>query len=75
MLHGTPRVTDPAARKANEAAGLLGVAGFANVAVLRAHVAGPGGETLPAAAAGRRVRKFAHGARGEERARCAAPRE
>ncbi len=53
MLHGTPRVTDEAARAANAEAGLLGVAGFAKAAVLGAVLleegGGSGGEALPAA--------------------------
>ncbi len=53
MLHGTPRVTDAAARAANAEAGLLGVAGFAKAAVLGAvqleEGGGAGGEALPAA--------------------------
>ena len=53
MLHGTPRVTGAAARAANEAAGLLGVAGFASVSVLRAHVVAADGSTLPAEARAR----------------------
>jgi hypothetical protein len=53
VLHGMPRVTSAAARAANAEAGLLGVAGFAQAAVLGAVLleegSGGGGEALPAA--------------------------
>ncbi len=69
MLHGTPRVTDAAARAANAEAGLLGVAGFAKAAVLGAVLleegsgGGGGGAALPAAERGARDAKEA-GKRG-----------
>ena len=70
MLHGTPRVTDAAARAANAEAGLLGVAGFAKAAVLGAVLleeggGGAGGEALPAAERDARDAKESAGEAGK----------
>ena len=52
VLHGAPRVTGEVARAANAEAGLLGVAGFAEAALLgAAGGGGGGGEALPSAGA------------------------
>jgi hypothetical protein len=52
VFHGTPLVTGAAAAAANAAAGLLGVAGFAKVAVLSARLEGGSGDAARPRAAG-----------------------
>ncbi len=68
-LHGTPRVTGEAARAANAEAGLIGVAGFAKVAVLGAVLLEEsgkgGGKALPAAERDARDEKEGAGEAGE----------